>query len=159
MHINDMQTVHTCQSRSVCKSRPSANIQRLIFEARFAFKAWALLVQLHETPGLYSRPGFSGLYLRPGLYSRKYGTLLKCSCGKWTNNAPYHQQLSFFANRPRFSKTWSAAFSLSWWLLCCSLIVEGTRVTNARVATVWLRGNLRTFIYLFQAYSSNDIPH
>jgi len=32
-----------------------------------------------------------------------------------------------------------------------------------RVATVWLRGNLRTFQglskYLFEAYSSDDVPH
>jgi len=43
---------------------------RLIFKARLVFKAWPLLAQLRETPGLYSRPS---LYLRPGFYSRKYG--------------------------------------------------------------------------------------
>ena len=34
MHTNDAQTVHTCQTRSVCKPRP-----QLIFEAGLVFKA------------------------------------------------------------------------------------------------------------------------
>jgi len=32
-HTNDAQTVHTCQTRSVCKPRP-----RLTFEARLVFE-------------------------------------------------------------------------------------------------------------------------
>lgn len=54
-HNNDVQTVHTRQTWSVCKPRP-----RLVFKAR------PLLVQFRQTPGLY---------LRPGLYSRKCGML------------------------------------------------------------------------------------
>jgi len=69
-HNNDVQTVHTRQTWSVCKPWP-----RLIFEARLVFKARPL-VQLRQNPGLYSRPG---LYLRPDLYSRKYGTLNTCT--------------------------------------------------------------------------------
>jgi len=37
----DTQTVHTCQTWSVCQPRP-----RLIFEAQLVFKARQLLVQL-----------------------------------------------------------------------------------------------------------------
>jgi len=61
VHTNDAQTVHTHQTWSVCKPRP-----------RLVFKAWPLLVQFRQTPGLYSR---LGLYLWPGLYSRKCGML------------------------------------------------------------------------------------
>ena len=58
-HTNDVQTVHTCQTRSVCKLRPPAYIQ-----------GPASISTITSDPGLYSRPG---LYLRPGFYSRKYG--------------------------------------------------------------------------------------
>ena len=56
---NDAQTVHTCQTYQGVNHDP-----RLIFEARLVFKARPLLIQLRQTPGLYSNPS---LYLRPGL--------------------------------------------------------------------------------------------
>jgi len=43
-HINDMQTVHTCQTRSVCKPRP-----QLIFEARLVFEARPLFEEIRYT--------------------------------------------------------------------------------------------------------------
>jgi len=46
---------------------------RLIFEARLVFKARPLLVHIASDP----QPVFEALlYLRPGLYSRKYGKQL-----------------------------------------------------------------------------------
>jgi len=53
--------------------------QDLNHNPRLIFKARPLLVQLHQTPVLYSRPG---LYLRPGLYSRKY-SILTCNVLLW----------------------------------------------------------------------------
>jgi len=57
-HTNDAQTVHTCQTRSVCKPRPSAYIQgpacintitsdpRPVFEALLVFKARLLFEEI-----------------------------------------------------------------------------------------------------------------
>jgi len=73
-YTNDAHTVHTCQTRSVCKPRPPAYIQ-----GQACIQGRPLLAQLRQTPGLYSRPG---LYLRPGFYSRKYGILIR----KWCHN-------------------------------------------------------------------------
>jgi len=50
-HTDDAQIVHTRQTWSVCKPRP-----RLIFEALLVFKVRPLLVQLRQTPSLYSSP-------------------------------------------------------------------------------------------------------
>ena len=58
-YTNDAHTVHTCQTRSVCKPRPPAYIQgpasistimsdpRPVFEARPVFKARPLLAHSH----------------------------------------------------------------------------------------------------------------
>jgi len=57
-HTNDVQTVHTCQTRSVCKPRPLAYIEgpasistimsdpRPVFEARLVFKARLLFEEI-----------------------------------------------------------------------------------------------------------------
>jgi len=75
-HTNDAQTVHTCQTRSVCKPWPPVYIQdRLVFKAR------PLLAQVRQTPGLYSRPG---LYLRSGFYSRKYTVIQLPPAPTWS---------------------------------------------------------------------------
>jgi len=59
MYTNDAQTVHTCQTRSVCKPPPPAYIR-----GSACIQGLASISTITSDPGLYSRPG---------LYSMKNG--------------------------------------------------------------------------------------
>jgi len=83
---------------------------RLIFETWLVFKAWPVLVQLHQT---------HSLYLRPGLYLRKYSTLppsplppkghssrpIFGQCLFWPNGW-MDQDATCYGGRPRHRQHW-----------------------------------------------------